>query len=128
MNILRTLFRHLLLLACLAAAPLAWSADPQTGYTVSGGDLKATVARLAVDAALKEAACTALPEPEGSNQAGYTCAQPSGKSDSAFRTAVTANGGSVSSVTATCPTNCVMKYCPYPTMRCCNIYTSLPCQ
>lgn len=126
MNTLKALTRNLLLLACLSM-PLAGAADPQTGYTVSGGNLKATVARLAADAALKDGACTALPEPTGNPQASYSCAQPSVKTDSAFRAAVAENGGSVVSVTGTCPTNCVIMYCPSPLLRCCNIYTQQPC-
>lgn len=30
-------------------------------------------------------------------------------------------------VEAGCPTNCIMNMCPSPIMRCCNIYTHLPC-
>ena len=30
-------------------------------------------------------------------------------------------------VGASCPTGCVMTYCPYPTSQCCNIYTHTPC-
>lgn len=31
-------------------------------------------------------------------------------------------------VAGSCTTGCVMTYCPYPTVQCCNIYTHSPCQ
>lgn len=102
--------------------------QPQTAYTVTASDLKALATRLEADPALTEGQCVPLTA-EGSKatSASYSCAKPSAKTDATFRSVVGA-GASLATTTAGCPANCVVTYCPFPVIQCCNIYTHIPCQ
>lgn len=121
-------------LLSLIAVPFAWGAaaqpcQPQTAYTITakakGADLKAVAAKLEADPAFKAAKCEAIKsKASGLN---YSCANPSEKSDAAFRTALAA-GMTLLSTTVGCPVGCSMTYCPYPTLQCCNNVTHMPCQ
>lgn len=106
----------------------AQAIQPHTAYTVKAADLKALATKLEADPALSEGQCAALPAVDDKvSSLTYSCAKPSERTDSAFRSALEA-GGSVESTTVGCAVGCVMTYCPFPYARCCNIYTHLPCQ
>lgn len=120
-------------LLAIFAMPFAQAGDAgtaQTAYTVTAPgntELKALATKIEANPALAEAACIPLTaESNKTLSASYSCATPSEKTDAAFRGAISA-GSSLSTVTASCPTGCVMTYCPYPTIQCCNIYTHTPC-
>jgi hypothetical protein len=126
-------------LLSLFVVPFAWGADAQschtqTAYTITaqakGADLKAVAAKLEADPAFKSAQCTAVKGKVVRGKApglSYSCANPSEKSDAAFRTAL-GTGMTLASTTVGCPVGCSMTYCPYPTMQCCNNVTHMPCQ
>lgn len=121
-------------LLAVMAMPFAQAGEAgtaQTAYTVTAPgntELKALASKLEANPALAEAACIPLTaESSKTLSASYSCATPSEKTDAAFRGALGAGNG-LSSVTASCPTGCVMTYCPYPNIQCCNIYTHAPCQ
>jgi len=119
------------MLALLTMQPVsaadAQAVQPHTAYTVKAADPKALAAKLEANPALSEGQCAALPTMDAKAASlTYSCAKPSEKTDSAFRSALEA-GGSVESTTVGCAAGCVMTYCPFPAMRCCNIYTHIPC-
>lgn len=125
-------------LLSIIAVPFAWGADVQscqlqTAYTITAKaksvDLKAVAAKLEADPAFAEAKCATIKGKKKTKAASlsYSCANPSEKSDAAFRAALGA-GMSLTSTTVGCPAGCAMMYCPYPTMQCCNIVTRMPCQ
>lgn len=132
MNMQKPRLAGLLALAAIAVMSTARAegvsvAQAQTAYTVTAADLGAVATRLEADPALTEAACVALTPADGkTTSAVYSCAKPNDKTDAAFRNVLGADA-SLSSITATCPGNCVMTYCPYPNLQCCNVYTHMPC-
>jgi len=134
MKHLRLKFAGIAALLAVFAMPIAQAGDAgtaQTAYTVTAPgntELKALASKLEADSALAEAACIPLTaESSKTLSASYSCAKPSEKTDAAFRGALGV-GSSLSTVTASCPTGCVMTFCPYPVSQCCNIYTHMPCQ
>lgn len=110
-----------------ASAAETQTVQPQTAYTIMAPDLKAVAAKLEGNPALVEGQCVALKAAEITPpSASYSCAKPNEKTDSAFRTLV-GDGVSLSTTTVGCAAGCVMTYCPVPYVRCCNIYTHIPC-
>jgi hypothetical protein len=121
------------LLGGLAAFPVtADTQAPQTAYQIDAtgqtAALDALDTTLRANPAFKESGCSSLATSlKGeASYADYVCSNPGAATDALFRGAV-GEGTTLTTTTAGCPTGCVLTYCPYPTIRCCNLITHQPC-